>query len=745
MTQPGPVTIDSPAPLDADTLFFRSMKGTDALSDNFEFTVMVQSSADLNPTDLLGGVTTVHLQTSDGGVRHFNGIIAAIDYLGSDQVINYRIILRPWLWLLTRSSDCRIFQKKSVVDIVTGLFGELGFSDYDASGLTEDYAAREYVVQYRETDFDFVSRLLELEGIYYYFRHDESKHTLVLVDSCTAHDFPPAADGSSGLSLPLRPPDTGRSALAECIDGWHMLSSIQSGAYAHADFDFTKSRALLYARRAHQPGNDYDGFEVYDYPGGFVTSDVGEGVALLRLQERQVPLQAATGWSNARKVSVGSLLSLVDHPRADQNQDYLVTSATYRLTGHAGATGGQSGGDTEAFDCVFAAIPSASQFRAPSRTSKPVVRGPQTATVVGPSGEEIWTDTYGRVKVQFHWDRDGQNDENSSCFVRVSHAWAGAQFGAMHIPRIGQEVIVDFLEGDPDRPIITGRVYNDANMPPYDLPANQTQSGIKSRSTKGGAVANANEIRFEDRMGSEEFFVQAEKDLNSVVKNDETRKVGVDRSVSIGHDETLSVGNDRSVTVGADETIQIANDETVTIGANNTMQVGQNESVTIGVNQTLVVGASRSAQVGATETITVAAAQIVTAGSQAITAGARATTVAAADVLTVGGDRSENIGGGLSVSVGGNRTEAITGDDAISISGGQTISIAKDGALSITKKFIVSADEELVIQSGDASITLKKNGDIVFKGNNISSDASGKVTVKASSDLVLKGSTISQN
>ncbi len=685
MPQTGPVTIDSPASLAPDTLFFRTMDGGEALSQCFEYRVTVSSSAELNAADVLGVPTTLHLQTTDGGIRHFNGVIASLDFLGTDETVNYRMVLRPWLWLLTRSANCRVFQNQNAVDIVASVFRDLHFSDFDTSSLLEDYSPREYVVQYRETDFDFVSRLMEREGIYYYFRHDSGKHTLVLADSCTNHDFPPAGGGAAGLALPLRPPDANRLALQEFVDAWRVRNEVRPGVYSHTDFDFTKSRANLFATRSKLPGNAHDGFEVYDYPGGFQSGDDGGAIALVRLEEDQVLLEEAKAWSNGRKLATGNLFSLTDSPRADQNRNYLVASATYRLRGHGDAPGDDGAG--EPFTCAFTAIPSTVQFRPPSSTRRPFARGPQTAIVVGPSGEEIWTDNYGRVKIQFHWDREGKNDENSSCFVRVSQAWAGSQFGSIHIPRIGQEVIVDFLEGDPERPIVTGRVYNDANMPPYELPANQTQSGIKSRSTKGAHAANANEIRFEDKKGHEELYLQAERNQTTLVKANQSISVGADRAVSVGANETISVGATRTTTVTALEkqTFKDARE----------MSVAKTETVTVEQKHTGTYDGGREVTVkGADEILTVNGVNMVTTvhGEYNVTADKQLWVTQNADSLLMK-DRFE-----------------LTSAGPITLANDQCQVELKSGKITLT------AATEIALVCGQASVTLKKDGTIEIAG-----------------------------
>jgi len=421
-----------------------------------------------------------------------------------------------------------------------------------------------------------------------------------------------------------------------------------------------------------------------------------------------------------RGPGAGDTFTLTDHPLDSQNKKYLIVMAAYDA--HNDPFDTQSG-EEASFQVSYTVMDSQTTFRLLLSTPLPRVEGVQTAIVVGKAGEEIWTDKYGRVKVQFHWDRKGEKNEKSSCFFRVSQAWAGAAWGSIHIPRIGQEVIVDFLEGDPDRPIITGRVYNADNMPPYELPANQTQSGIKSRSTKGGGPANFNEFRFEDKKGSEEVYLHAEKDQNIMVEHDETHHVGNDRTKNIDHDETTTVGHDRTETVG--------NDETITIGANRTETVTKDETITIDGNRTETVAKEESVTIGGSRTLAVGKDNSTTVGKN--------------DSTSVGGKQSLDVGKDQTTSVGGASTRSVTKDDSVTISGKQTTSISKDQAIDVGKKLTISAGDEVTITTGEASISMKKNGEIVIKGKNITLDGSGKINVKASGDVIIKGSKISQN
>jgi type VI secretion system secreted protein VgrG len=741
----GPVTVITP--LAADALVFASMYGHEALGEPFDYQVdLVSEDPTIAWTDLLGQTIAVKVQLPQGGERYFHGHVTSFEFVeGGGTAAIYRAAIRPWLWLLTQTTNCRIFQNKSIPDIVKQVFRDHDFADFEER-LGEDYAPKDYIVQYRESDFNFVSRLLEESGIYYYFRHSATAHTLVLADSPSAHE---AVSGYAELAY--YPPDEHRASLEEFVDLWRLKQTITPGAAALRDFDFERPRANLTASVSSAGDYTHGDFALYDYPGDYRERGDGEKLARLRLEQRQVGFARAEGHTNARGLSAGALFSLTDHTRDDLNREYLVSYAQVSVEGHPLQTGGWSGGGV--FSCELSAMPSDVPFRSAPKARRPVMDGPQTATVVGAAGEEIWTDRYGRIKIQFHWDREGRSDQDSSCWVRVAQLWAGSGWGGIHIPRIGQEVVVDFLEGDPDRPIVVGRVYNASNMPPYGLPGNQTQSGVMSRSTKGGNAANANEIRFEDRKGSEQFFIQAEKDLEALVKNDESVTVGANRSESIGADDALSVGHNRTVKVQANETITIAGDETVSILGNQALSVGANDtmtvagsqslsvtgsqSVTVTGSQSLTVSGSRSEQVLGAETIVVVAGQALTAASQAVTVGSRVTTVAAGDTLTVGGDLGETVGGALGVSVAGARSESVGGNASVTIGGDHTVSITGAGSIKVGKSFVVDVGDEVTIKAGDASVTLKKSGDVLVKGS--------KVTVQASSDIVLKGSKVSIN
>ena len=360
----------------------------------------------------------------------------------------------------------------------------------------------------------------------------------------------------------------------------------------------------------------------------------------------------------------------------------------------------RSGGDPGlAYTSSFTAIPFDTPYRPERSAEAPRAYGYESAVVVGPAGEEIFTDKYGRVKVQFFWDRRGKKDDKSSCWVRVSTVWAGKGWGVIHTPRIGQEVLVAYINGDPEDPIVVGRVYNAEQMPPYALPTNKTQSGIKTRSTLGGTPDNFNEIRFEDKKGNEELYIHAEKDKKIVVEHDKIESVGNNNSESIGNDESIDVGNNQKLTVGKDQSIGVS----------------ANRAVNVGKNETIGVDGNRSESVGQSETVTIAKS------------------------------RSHSVGTDEAVDISGKRALTVGKDETISIGDHRTATIGKDDKLEVGKKLVIEAGDEITITTGDASIIMKKDGTITISGKDIKLDGSGKINVKASSDVVIKGSKVSAN
>jgi type VI secretion system secreted protein VgrG len=488
----------------------------------------------------------------------------------------------PWLWFMSRTADCRMFQEKTVPDILKQLFtGDTKFE------LTGTYRKWEYCVQYRETDFNFVSRLMEEEGIYYYFTHENGKHTLIVTDAASNHK---AAPDYAELLYGDNDPESGHDAF---IWDWTINQGIRPTEHAITDFDPLQPKNNLFKSHKVEHSHDPIPYEIFDYPGGYVTGDEGRVYARVRMEESESQYIVGHGQSNARGIFAGAIFKLQEHPVCEA-EDYLIISATYMLQNDDLGIGYKSEG--ELFTCQVTAIPNKHEFRSPRVTPKPFVQGPQTAIIVGKSGEEIWTDKHGRVKVKFHWDRQSKADENSSCWIRVSQNWAGKKWGIFFLPRIGQEVIVDFLEGDPDRPIITGRVYNGENTPPYDLPTMQTISTIKSNSSKGGE--GFNEFRFEDKKGEEQIFIHAQKNMDIRVKNDRFETIGTDkvgnRHLVVEKDKFEHIKNDRNELIGNDHKEEIVKDRHVKIGGKEAIEIAETQSLKVGDDVTEVFAKNHS-------------------------------------------------------------------------------------------------------------------------------------------------------
>lgn len=605
-----PVEIETP--FGKDKLLFYRMTANESLGNPFEFQLdLLSEDHKLDLPTALGKPMSVTLELTGGGKRVMSGWVNRFTHCGSHgNLALYRASVVPWIWFLTRTADCRIFQEKTIPEIIQEVFRDHGFTDFSKS-LSGTYPKREYCVQYRETDFDFVSRLMEQEGIYYFFEYSKGKHTLCLADGYSAHK------ASKGYEkMPYYPPSNQSRREREHIFQWSISQSVQSGSFVLNDFDFERPKADLMAKSNVKRKHSHANLEVFDYPGEYVATSDGENYAKKRIEALQCQYERATGTAFAFGLSAGSLFKLEGYPRDDQNREYLLVSTQLTIVNNEYETG-MDDNDT-VWETTFEAIESKQVFRSPLNTPNPIVQGPQTAVVVGKKGEEIWTDKYGRVKVQFHWDRLGKKDENSSCWVRVAQMWAGKTWGAVHTPRIGQEVIVEFLEGDPDRPIITGRVYNADEMPPYALPANQTQSGVKSRSTKGANDKNFNELRFEDKKGDEHIYFHAEKDFERVVENNDLLKVGFDKKD--GGDQTIEVHNNRKLVVGnkdskdGSQTTTIYKDlkETVETGdVEISIKEGKRESKIKGDDALTIQSGDQKIKVSAGSSTTQAAKSIV--------------------------------------------------------------------------------------------------------------------------------------
>ena len=546
-----------------------SFEGVERVSDPFRFVLRVLSpDPNVDIQGLLTEAVVLTIPMEDDLERHIHGNICRMKLLniGSDGMAAYEVEVVPWLWFLTLFSDCRIFQNKSVPDIVEQVFKDRGFTDFRSS-VQGTYEPRDYCVQYRETDFNFVSRLLEEEGIFYFFEHTEDKHTLVLADDMSAFAQCP----NQSEAVPFAP-STGGHLDDSVVFALEAEYRVQTGTASHTDYDFTKPNNSLFATLAGERQG-----EAYDYPGKYTTKDDGDRYARVRLEELEVGISTVRGESNCMTFQSGYTFTLTDHYRDTANLAY-----TLLMVKHNGRNASYRSGklvDPFEYRNQFEAMPNATQFRPARRARKPVVDGTQTAVVVGKAGEEIWTDQYGRVIVQFFWDRQGTSDEKSSCWIRVAQGWAGKQWGFICIPRIGQEVIVSFLEGDPDRPLITGSVYNGDQMPPYTLPDNQTQSTWKSMSSKGGG--GFNELRFEDNKGKEQIFIHGEKDMDMRIKNDRREWIGQDRHLVVTRDKLEKTGRDSHLDLTRDHIEKIGRDHHLTINGKEAISITGSHSLSV--------------------------------------------------------------------------------------------------------------------------------------------------------------------
>lgn len=628
-----------------DKLIFSRLEAQEELGRLFSFRIdAICKDAKPDLATLLGTPMAVTLTMSDGFKRNFHGIVVEAAQTGFAKVLDHQyascsFVVRPKAWLLTRRADCRIFKKKKAVDIIKLLLNEIGYSDIKVS-TSATYAEREYCVQYRETGFNFISRLMEQEGIYYYFEHTDGKHTMVLADGLSGHAKMPKFE-----SIPYSPIGDTKRAREGVILDWRSAFAVRSTHYGLSDYDPLKPKTKLDEVHSVDVTHKISAMELDDYSGDFEEPAVGKHYATVRVEAENVPQARQSGSTNAVGFLVGGLFGLAGHPNGDQNREYLAVSATTVLR-DAPLTSADGTIEEELYGCRFDVISSKHVFRSALITPRPIISGLQTAVVMGTNSvvdEDIEVDKYGRVQVAFHWKAHNVAKQELSCPARVSTAWAGKQWGTIHIPRIGQEVVVSFLEGNPDRPLIIGSVYNADNMPPYALPANKTQSGIKSRSHQGGGAANFNEFRFEDKKGSEEIYLHAEKVLKEMVE--------ADHIVDIGHDEIENIKNDRTHTIDNDEKFEIKNNRTHKVGVNDKLDVGTDSTIKIGSNSTNDIGQTYKLTAGsAIELVTGASSIKMTAGGD-ITIKGLNVTIEASLALKAEGKMTVDIKAGIAMNL----------------------------------------------------------------------------------------------
>ena len=549
--------------LGKDTLLLARFSGTETISDLFEFTIDVFSeNREILPEQIIAKAGTVSIHTKEK--RFFNGYISQISLgeINENNLREYSLTMVPWLWFLTKTNNHRIFQEKTTKDIVTQVFKDLGFNDFEFKA--QGGNKREYCIQHNESDFHFISRLLEEDGIAYYFKHEEQKHMMVLVDQKNSYEDCKETDleYTKGTNTQSQ------------ISNWENGYNFNKGQWTLNDYNFKEpDKNLIVNTKTSSTFANNAKYEHYEYPDLYDTSK-GADLIKVRMEAEEVSINLIDAQSNCSSFYAGGAFKLAKHALKSEKGKYILVSVTHSVadTSYLVSSASESEGYSNSFKCM----PSDVHFRPPQKHKRPVMQGPQTAIVVGPAGEEIYIDEHGRIKVQFIWDREGKKDENSTCFIRVVQSWAGNQWGSSFIPRMGHEVIVNFLDGDPDRPIVTGSVYNGKNKPVY---SSKTQSGIKTRSTKNATAENYNELRFEDKKGGEQIYVHAEKNMDTQVENNETLTVDNDRTKTIKHDENSTIENDRNKSVNNNQTEKIKVDKTITVGGNHQETIKSNMTI----------------------------------------------------------------------------------------------------------------------------------------------------------------------
>ena len=567
-----------------DVMVLVRFEGSEGVNTLFEYRIEALSEdGDIDFNGKIGRNVSVIFKGLDGADRVFDGILTETQWLGvRDDLHAYQLILRPWLWILSRRSDCFIFHNKTVTEIIAEVFKRNPCSQFEDRTIGS-YSPIEYCVQYRETDMAFVCRLMEKFGINYFFVYQEGEHKLILCDN--NDNFDPAPGGSRPY-VPLSGTDRrGGEVLTDWIPARHFTS----GRVVYRDYNFKTPTADMEAEYNGTGSYEYAGQELYDYPGVYDKLSEGTPLATVQLQEEEGQDKRCYGTGNCVSLYPGTLMTLTEH-RFDYNKEYIVLSCQHSFTAQRYRSGGGSSGETD-YEGQFEFLDSSIPLRPPVVTRKAFVQGPQTAVVVGKQGEEIDCDEYGRILVRFFWDR--KNDQSMRC--RVAQNWAYKQWGGMIIPRIGMEVVVEFLEGDPDRPLVTGCVYNNDNMPPYLLPGNKTRSVFKTHSHKADGY---NEIRFEDEAGEEEVWFHAQKYHNAVVGNNETLQVGANRHKSVGASQSESVATDKDIKVGGDHREEIGGEMSLTVGGARIEKIGMNDSTTVGLDQLNRIGTSLMTTVG---------------------------------------------------------------------------------------------------------------------------------------------------
>ncbi len=668
------------SPFGSDVLLLKSLEGEEKISTPFHYRLsFLAESESLSFTTIVGVGVTITILIEDpfsDKKKYIHGIVTSFRQGGTDaRLTQYYAEIRPGFWLLSQNRDSRIYQNKSVPDIIAAVFGDKGYTDYKLS-LSGTYNPREYCVQYEESDFNFVSRLMEDEGIFYFFEHIDGKHTMVIADATSAHV---ALSNTSEISYNPHYGQWDQNIIYDC---WIEQKLTSTGSILKDYFFETPSTDLTAQQNQTETKKN-----IYEFHNNYTVKAQGDAKGKLRVDEYKWPAKQLHGQGSCRDMVTGYKFTLADHPRSDANADYVIESLRIDAT-------------QDRFYCTFSSFLSTATYRPPRVTPRPRILSAQTALVTGKSGEEIWTDSYGRVKVYFYWDRYGTQDENSSCWIRVNQGWSGKKWGAIFIPRMGMEVIVSFINGDPDKPLVTGAVYNAEQTVPYTLPTDQTKSTIKTNSSK--QATGYNELRFEDKKAEEEIYVHAQKDMNTVVENDQTNK--------ILHDQTDTITNHRTTTVSE-------GNETLTVSKGN-----RSLDVATG-NETHHVKGTRDLTVEGNETHTnkIDFTQTVTGNYK----------------LTIDGTLTVEVKGAISIK---STTDSITIDASQNLNTKSGQNTKNEAGMNFDNKAGMNLTNDAGMKMVNKAALQMENKSLA-----ITSSADGMHEVKAGGILTLKGTLIKVN
>jgi type VI secretion system secreted protein VgrG len=694
----------TPTSLFGDEAVLARLEGREEISRPYEFMLTIDSPKEsIAPADVIGKPLGVKIDRKDGPPRFVHGYISHLwagDFVmteGKQRVSSriYRARIVPWIWFMMRASRSFVYlpekQEKFFQDIFDKLlervksYGHVQtWNDVAGASILKNRKT-EHCVQYRETDFNFLSRTLERFGVYYYFKHEANKHTLVLSDKS---NYPRASDAEVDLK-----PSISSIYTNDQITSWEHAYEFVSGKFEQTDYDFLQPSTSL-KTSASKSGNvslsNNSGYELYDYPNDYVDKGDGTEESYRRMEEEEIRFNTVQGESCCKSFTAGYKFKLKSHYSCpdEAGKSFLLTGVHHSASQPARSTDSQT---STFYSNRFVCVPDSMQYRPARQTPRPRLVSIQTAVVVGPKGEEIYTDEHGRVKVQFHWDREGRHDENTSCWIRVSQSHAGRGFGGIDIPRIGEEVIVSFVEGDPDRPLITGRVYHKESVPPFALPGEKTRSGIKTKTYKGSGY---NELSMDDTPGKEQIRIHGQYNMDSVIENDETHKIGKNRTKSIGVDEVMTIGNNQKLKVGVNKTVDVGTDHTETIGANQNIKIASNQVTKIGANQTTTVASNQSNSVGSAKT----------------------ETVGMMSNEMVGVMKTTNVGVAYSIISGAAMNTAV--------------GFVSAEEVGMTKKIIVGSKLEIIV--GASKLVMEAGGKVTIEGTEFLFSAKGNVKINGS-------------